>query len=104
MLNTKIKYLITTYCNDDKNLFCLETGITRETLNKILTGVNNNPTLKTISAIKNAYPKINLNWLLFNDPAIDSTEILVLQEKIKQFEKEIKCKNKLIEILKKNKL
>ncbi|MBV6484223.1 MAG: hypothetical protein KFKLKKLM_00715 [Flavobacteriales bacterium] len=80
MLNTKIKYLITTYCNNDKDLFCLETKITRETLNKLLTGVNNNPTIKTINGIKNAYPNINLNWLISNDPTIDYTEILVKRE------------------------
>ncbi len=101
MIN-KLLYLIDLKCSGDKIQFCLETKIKRDLLYSILSGRNKNPGINTITQIKNAYPNINLNWLLSNDPIIDYIENLLLQKKIKRFEKEIKNKDELIEILRNN--
>jgi predicted transcriptional regulator len=98
--NIKIKEIINIKTFGNKTQFCLETGIKKITLYKILSGENIKPNYETIFKIKKAYPDINLNWLLYDD-----IEKFTFKEKtykmiIKELEKEIERKNIIIDYLK----
>lgn len=100
VFNIKIKEIINLKCSGDKNQFCLETGIKKITLYKILNGENLKPNYETIIKIKNTFQDVNLNWLLYDD-----AEIHIYKEKhykmiIEDLEKEIQKKNIIIEYLK----
>ncbi|MCB9334534.1 MAG: hypothetical protein H6586_00175 [Flavobacteriales bacterium] len=102
VFNIKIKEIINLKCSGNKNQFCLETGIKKITLYKILSGENLKPNYETIIKIKKTFPDLNLNWLLYDD-----LEMYILKEKhykiiLNELENEIERKELLIEFLKNN--
>lgn len=50
----------------NQQTFSQYTGISPATLSNVIAG-KQNPTLKTIEAIKKKFPSLNLDWLMFGD-------------------------------------
>jgi len=92
----KIISIIDSECSGDKIQFCLDTRIKRNMLYSLLSGRNKNPGINVIIKIKQAYPDINLNWLLYND----LEKYIPPKNNYKNLIKEIDKKNALIDYLK----
>lgn len=99
-MHKRLLILIETVSYGDKKIFCYRTGIKIDLLYSILNTRNLNPGYELFLKIKQTYPQIDLNWLIYGKNEITEPNIQDLNNQIKKMEKDIIKKDIMIDFLK----
>lgn len=80
-MKNRILELISKFCNGNNIEFSEKTGINKATISNLKNG-KTNPTLEMVYKIQNAFPNINLDWLIngkgdmFNNLSTESSKAI----------------------------
>ncbi len=88
-INDRVKKLIRLLANNKQSIFSKTTGIPKTTLNGIVSPPFNDPSFKSLRKILDAYPKINMQWLLYDigEPLTDQPKKELSQHKKEELNK-----------------